>query len=76
MLTVTLCFQEAAIGATVSVAADEPGADGKRTLNAIWLDGTNILHQEPTIPAIPSLAPAELGNFCSGSSGSFLRKRW
>lgn len=31
-------------GATVSVAADEPGADGKRTLNAIWLDGTNILH--------------------------------
>lgn len=31
-------------GATVSVAADERGSDGKLTLNAIWLDGTNILH--------------------------------
>jgi hypothetical protein len=37
-------------GATVSVAADERGSDGKLTLNDILLDGTNILHTGPDDP--------------------------
>jgi hypothetical protein len=32
---------------TVSIAADPPTADGKRMLNAIWLDSTNILREIP-----------------------------
>jgi hypothetical protein len=34
-------------GATVSVAADEPSLDGKLTVKAIWLDGTDILYRVP-----------------------------
>jgi hypothetical protein len=40
-------FQEAATGLTVSIEADPPTPDGKLTLNAIWLDGTNILFAKP-----------------------------
>ena len=35
-------------GATVTVAASQPNANGNRTVEAVWLDSTNIFHQVQT----------------------------
>jgi hypothetical protein len=34
-------------GATVTVAASQSNANGNRTIDAVWLDSTNILRQIP-----------------------------
>jgi hypothetical protein len=35
-------------GATVTVAASQPNANGNRIVEAVWLDSTNIFHQVQT----------------------------